>query len=69
MRQTDNLFEQLLELAPHSAPVMRAYADFLLDVANDPRKAMQLLTAAEQVEDDELKARSQGATDAVDYVM
>jgi hypothetical protein len=42
---------------------MRTYADFLLDIANDPKKALELLQAAEQIEEDESKAHAGTDTD------
>lgn len=61
LAETDMTFRSLLELAPQSAPVMRQYADFLLELANDPRKAMELLTDAEQIEDDQSRNHSGGS--------
>lgn len=51
-------FKELLELAPQNATIMRSYADFLLELSNDPRKAQELLTDAEQIEDDASKAHA-----------
>jgi len=45
-------YGHLLEMAPQSAPVMRAYAGFLLELANDPRRAAELLSDADQIEDE-----------------
>lgn len=58
LHETDATFKELLALAPQSAAVMRQYADFLLELANDPRKAVELLTDAEQIEDDQSKAHA-----------
>jgi len=55
---TQDTFKELLELAPQSASVMRAYADFLLELANDPSRAVELLSDAEQIEDEHSKAHS-----------
>lgn len=41
-----------------SATVMRNYADFLLELSNNPRKAQQLLEDAEQMEDDASRAHA-----------
>lgn len=39
IRRTENIYSQLLELSPQSTAVMRACADFLLEIANDPKRA------------------------------
>lgn len=67
IRQGDNVFRQLMELAPQSAAVMRSYADFLLEISNNPRKAIELLQAAEQIEEDESKAHAGGDAETKDY--
>jgi hypothetical protein len=57
------IFNDLTVLAPQSAPVMREYAGFLLELANDPRKATELLTDAEQIEDERSRALSSQSHD------
>ncbi len=66
IRRCDNVYKQLLELSPQSAAVMRAYAEFLLELANDPRKALDLLQLAETIEEEESRAHGSD-NDAVDY--
>lgn len=58
IRRGEAIFRQLLEMAPQSTLVLRSYADFLLEISNDPRKALELLQLAEQIEEDESKART-----------
>jgi len=53
---TRETFKELLNLAPQSSSVMRSYADFLLELANDPSRATELLDDAEQLEDERSKA-------------
>jgi PAS domain S-box-containing protein len=66
--QGDNVYRQLLAMAPQSTSVMRAYADFLLEIANSPKRAIELLDDAEQIEEDESKARAAASADATtDY--
>lgn len=50
-------FEQLMSIASNNAAVMRAYADFLLEIANNPGRAQELLSDAEQVEEEASRAR------------
>jgi PAS domain S-box-containing protein len=69
LRACDNVFTQLQDLAPQSAAVMRAYADYLLDIANDPRKALELLQTAEQIEEDESKLHAGGDNDNKDVAL
>ena len=57
------IFADLIVLAPQSAPVMREYAGFLMELANDPRKAAELLTDAEQIEDERSRALSAQSRD------
>lgn len=57
--ETRALFDALLELSPNSASVMREYADWLLEQANDPQRADELLTDAEQIEDEQSRAHQQ----------
>jgi PAS domain-containing protein len=52
----DSVFKELLVLAPQSVTAMRAYAEFLLELANDPNKAIQLLQDAESLEDEQSRA-------------
>jgi len=58
IRRGEAIFRQLLDMAPQSTLVMRSYADFLLEISNDPKKALELLQAAEQIEEDESKVRT-----------
>ena len=58
MRETEAIFKELLQIVPSSVPVMRAYAEFLLDVANHPKLAESLANDADQTEDKVSKARS-----------
>jgi len=55
MADCHETFKELLFLAPQSTLVMRAYADFLLELSNDPKKALELLNDAEQLEDERSK--------------
>lgn len=55
--QCNTAYEQLLAMAPQSATVMRRYGSFLLELANDPRRGQELLNDAEQVEEEQLRAR------------
>lgn len=56
--ETHLTFKELLGLAPQSTSVLRLYADFLLELATDPSKAAELLSDAEQIEDDQSKAHA-----------
>ena len=57
-RETEAVFKELLQIVPTSVPVMRAYAEFLLDVANNPNLAENLTNDADQTEDKASKTRS-----------
>lgn len=48
-------FNRLLDLAPQSTAVMRLYAGFLLEIANDPYRANEFLSDAELLEDEHSK--------------
>lgn len=61
-------FRELLILAPQSASVIRQYADFLLELANDPTRGMELLADAEQMEDEHSKHHSAAADDVEDVL-
>lgn len=50
LKESDRCFMELLELAPQNASVIRSYAEFLLELSNDPRKAQELLEDAEASE-------------------
>jgi len=67
IRRVENIFIQLTELAPQSTTVMRAYADFLLEIANNPKKGLELLQSAEAIEEEESKAHSMGDNESKDY--
>jgi PAS domain S-box-containing protein len=56
IRTTTATFEELLALAPQNASVMRQFAEFLLDLANDRKRASELLADAEQIEDEQSRA-------------
>lgn len=45
------LFRNLLRINPDSATVLRAYADFLLNLANDPSKAAECVNKADRIEE------------------
>jgi len=51
-------FRRMLEMAPQSTTVLRSYADYLLELANDPRRAMELLAAADQIEEEQSHVHS-----------
>ena len=57
------IFKELLVLAPQSAPVMREYAGFLIELANNQRKAAELLRDAEQIEDERSRATASQTRD------
>jgi hypothetical protein len=40
---TAETFQELSKVAPQNAGVMRMHADFLLELANDPKKGLELL--------------------------
>lgn len=60
LKGTRAQFEALLELSPNSASVMREYAGWLLEQANDPLRGEELLTDAEQIEDEQSRAHALG---------
>jgi PAS domain S-box-containing protein len=62
LRNTQDSLVKLLDMAPQSASVMRLYANFLLELANDPKKAAELLADADQIEDEQ--SRNHGAATA-----
>lgn len=65
LASTNDIFKELLELAPQSASVMRQYAEYLLELANDPRKAQELLSDAEQIEEEQSKSHQSADTDII----
>ena len=54
----ESIFRDLLTLVPTSVPVMRAFAEFLLDVSNHPRLAKELMMDADQLEDEATKTQT-----------
>jgi len=54
-------FEAMLELAPQAPSLRRHYAAFLSELANDPRRAAEARTDAEQMEEELARARTQAA--------
>ena len=57
-------FRRLMRLSGgNSIPVLRMYAGFLLDVANESDQGREYLTRAEELEDQQSKDHSEGALD------
>jgi PAS domain-containing protein len=52
----DTTFKELMTLAPQSTTVMRTYAEFLLELANDPKAGLGYLQDAEGLEDEQSRA-------------
>jgi PAS domain S-box-containing protein len=48
-------FRRLMRLSSNSVPVLRMYASFLIDLANEPDQARALLARAEELEDQQSK--------------
>jgi PAS domain S-box-containing protein len=69
LADTDATFKRLMTLAPQSANVMRAYADFLLELSNDPKRGVELLNDAEQIEDEQSRAHATNTSLDDDVVM
>lgn len=44
-------FQKQLSLSPNSVQTLRRYAQFLLEIANNPSKAYQIVQQADEVED------------------
>jgi hypothetical protein len=73
--ETEKAFKELLQLAPTSVATLRSYLSFLLEVANNPSHAQELMAEADQIEDDISKSHSErklndivfGALVDVDY--
>jgi hypothetical protein len=55
-RATEAVFKELLAIVPTSVPVMRLYAEYLIDVANNAKLAEELMHDADQAEDELSKA-------------
>lgn len=57
-------FRRLMRLSGgNSIPVLRMYASFLLNIANEPDHGLELLSRAEELEDQQSKEHSEGAMD------
>jgi PAS domain S-box-containing protein len=50
-------FKELIELAPSSSSVLRKWAEFLLELGNDPVRAREMLADAELIEDEATRSR------------
>jgi PAS domain S-box-containing protein len=62
-------FRRLMRLSGgNSIPVLRMYAGFLLDVANDPVLGHELLVRAEELEDQQSKDHSEGTQETANGV-
>ena len=55
INETQAMYRELSELAPSNIGVMRSYANFLLEIANDPKRGNELLVDAEQLEEENSK--------------
>jgi hypothetical protein len=55
---TERAFKKLLQIAPQSVSTLRSYAGFLLEVSNNPSLATELMTEADQIEDEASKAHA-----------
>ena len=62
MSQAHDAFRALMRMNASSIPVLRMYAGFLLDLANEPDQARLMLTRADELEDLQSKNHSETAT-------
>lgn len=69
LAETDVTFKRLMVLAPQSPSLLRAYAEYLLELANDSRRGMELINDAEQIEDEQSRARTAAASDDSDFLL
>lgn len=53
------------DIASNNAAVTREYGSFLLDVANEPVRARELLTDADGLEEEQSRSHSEGLTDLI----
>jgi PAS domain S-box-containing protein len=56
-------------LAPQSASVLRGFADFLLELKNDPTRGLELLADAEQIEDEQSRTHGGVGADASEVLL
>ncbi|KAA0152619.1 hypothetical protein FNF29_03846 [Cafeteria roenbergensis] len=63
--RADAAFTQLLAINPRSIQTLRSYAQFLLEVTNNPSKANRLLEEAESIEDEVSKAHAERGNSVV----
>jgi hypothetical protein len=57
LKAADMGYRVLMDLASNNAVVMREYGGFLLDVANEPVRAAELLADADSLEEEQVRAR------------
>ncbi len=65
LKSADMGYQCLMELASNNAAVMREYGGFLLEVANEPVRAAELLSDADMLEEEQSRSHVEGAGDIV----
>ncbi len=69
LKAADMGYRVLMELASNNAVVMREYGGFLLDVANEPVRAAELLADADSLEEEQSRSHVESVSDTTFFAL